>query len=47
VELPMASRSIMAGIKTSAVINVGTAALGGLIAAGGFGQPIMTCVIAA
>ena len=42
VELPMASRSIMAGIKTSAVINVGTAALGGLIAAGGFGQPIMT-----
>ncbi len=42
VELPMASRSIMAGIKTSAVINVGTAALGGLIAAGGYGQPIMT-----
>ncbi len=42
VELPMALRSILAGIKISAVINVGTATLGGLIGAGGFGQPIMT-----
>ena len=40
IELPMASRSILAGIKTAAVINVGTATLGGLIAAGGYGQPI-------
>ncbi|OFW40397.1 MAG: amino acid ABC transporter permease, partial [Acidobacteria bacterium RIFCSPLOWO2_12_FULL_60_22] len=42
VELPMASRAILAGIKTSAVINVGTATLGALIGAGGYGQPIFT-----
>ena len=42
VELPMASREILAGIKTSAVINVGTATLGALIGAGGYGQPILT-----
>lgn len=41
VELPMASRSILAGIKTSAVISVGTATLGALIGAGGYGQEIM------
>ena len=42
VELPMASRAILGGIKTSAVINVGTATLGALIGAGGYGQPILT-----
>ncbi|MBD3348008.1 MAG: ABC transporter permease subunit [Candidatus Eisenbacteria bacterium] len=42
IELPMASRSILAGIKTAAVINVGTATLGALIGAGGYGQPILT-----
>lgn len=42
VELPLAARSIMAGIKISAVINVGTATLGALIGAGGYGQPILT-----
>ncbi len=42
VELPMASRMMLAGIKTSAVINVGTATLGGFIAAGGYGQLIFT-----
>jgi osmoprotectant transport system permease protein len=42
VELPMTSREILAGIKTSAVINVGTATLGALIGAGGYGQPILT-----
>lgn len=42
VELPMASPQILAGIKTSAVINVGTATLGALIGAGGYGQPILT-----
>ena len=42
VELPMASRSILAGIKTSAVINVGTATLAAFIGAEGFGQPIFT-----
>ncbi len=42
VELPLATRSILAGIKISAVINVGTATLGALIGAGGYGQPILT-----
>lgn len=42
IELPMASRAILAGIKTSAVINVGTATLGALIGAGGYGEPILT-----
>lgn len=41
VELPLAARSILAGIKTAAVINVGTATLGALIGAGGYGQPIL------
>ncbi len=42
IELPLALPSILAGIKTSAVINVGTATLGALIGAGGYGQPILT-----
>lgn len=42
IELPLAVPSILAGIKTSAVINVGTATLGALIGAGGYGQPILT-----
>ncbi|WP_420885420.1 glycine betaine ABC transporter substrate-binding protein [Candidatus Scalindua japonica] len=42
IELPMVSRSILAGIKTSAVINIGTATLGALIGAGGYGQLILT-----
>ncbi|HMM67415.1 MAG TPA: glycine betaine ABC transporter substrate-binding protein [Dokdonella sp.] len=41
IELPMATRTILAGIKTAAVINVGTATLGALIGAGGYGQPIL------
>ena len=40
--LPMASRSILAGIKTSAVINIGTATLAALIGAGGLGEPILS-----
>ena len=42
IEIPLASATILAGIKTSAVINVGTATLGALIGAGGYGQPILT-----
>ena len=41
IEIPMASRLILAGVKTTAVINVGYATLGGLIGAGGYGQLIM------
>jgi osmoprotectant transport system permease protein len=42
IELPLASPAILAGVKTSAVINIGTATLGALIGAGGYGQPILT-----
>ncbi|MBO6575150.1 MAG: ABC transporter permease subunit [Rhodothermales bacterium] len=42
IELPLAMPSILAGIKTAAVINVGTATLGAIIGAGGYGQPILT-----
>ena len=42
VELPLATPSILAGIQTAAVIDVGTATLGALIGAGGYGQPILT-----
>ena len=42
VELPLASRTILAGVKTAAVINVGFATLGGFIGAGGYGEPIFT-----
>ncbi|MFI4882292.1 MAG: glycine betaine ABC transporter substrate-binding protein [Phycisphaerales bacterium JB064] len=41
VELPLALPSIFAGIKTAVVINVGTATLGGFVAAGGYGVPIL------
>ncbi|MEP6906523.1 MAG: glycine betaine ABC transporter substrate-binding protein [Pseudoxanthomonas sp.] len=41
IELPLALRTILAGIKIAAVINVGTATLGALIGAGGYGQPIL------
>ena len=41
IDLPLAAPSILAGIRTSAVITVGTATLGALIGAGGFGQPIL------
>lgn len=42
IELPLAFPTLLAGIKTAAVINVGAATLGALIGAGGYGQPILT-----
>jgi osmoprotectant transport system permease protein len=42
VELPLAMPVMMAGIRTAAVINVGTAALGTFIGAGGMGAIIET-----
>ena len=41
IELPLASRSILAGIKTSAVICVGTATIAAFIGAGGYGARIV------
>jgi osmoprotectant transport system permease protein len=40
IELPLATRSILAGVKTSAVLNVGTATIAAFIGAGGFGERI-------
>ena len=40
IELPLASRAIFAGIKTAAVINVGTATIAAFIGAGGYGNRI-------
>ena len=40
VELPLASRAIFAGIKTAAVINVGTATIAAFVGAGGYGDRI-------
>lgn len=42
VELPLASRTIVAGVKTSAVVAVGSATIAAFIGAGGFGEPIST-----
>jgi len=42
IELPLAAATIWAGIKTSAVINVGTATIAAFIGAGGFGERIVT-----
>src|SRR5262249_57617060 len=41
VELPLAMPTILAGVRTAAVINVGTATLGGFIGAGGDGPPVL------
>jgi osmoprotectant transport system permease protein len=40
--LPLASPSILAGIKTSAIITIGSATLAALIGAGGLGEPIIS-----
>jgi len=42
VRLPLAAPIILAGIRTAAVITVGTATLAAFIGAGGLGEPIIT-----
>ncbi len=42
IEIPLASPTILAGIKTAAVLNVGMATIAALIGAGGFGERILT-----
>ncbi|RZK00667.1 MAG: ABC transporter permease subunit [Novosphingobium sp.] len=42
IELPLALPTIMAGLRTAAVVAVGLATLGAIIGAGGYGQPILT-----
>jgi len=40
--IPMALPTILAGVKTAAVISIGTATLAAFIGAGGLGEPIVT-----
>jgi osmoprotectant transport system permease protein len=40
VELPLGARVILGGVRTSVVVNIGTAAIGAAIGAGGLGLPI-------
>jgi osmoprotectant transport system permease protein len=42
VRLPLAAPVVMAGLRTAAVITVGTATLAAFIGAGGLGEPIVT-----
>jgi osmoprotectant transport system permease protein len=42
VRLPLAAPVIMAGVRTAAVLTVGTATLAAFIGAGGLGEPIVT-----
>jgi len=42
IELPLALPSILAGIKTSAIINVGTATIAAFVGAGGYGERIVS-----
>jgi osmoprotectant transport system permease protein len=45
VELPLAIPSVLAGLRTSVVVNVGTAAIGATMGAGGLGRPIMAGLV--
>lgn len=42
IELPIASRVILAGVRTSTIVNIGTATLGAFVGAGGLGFPIQS-----
>ncbi len=42
VELPLAARVIMAGVRTSVIINIGTATIAAAVGAGGLGDPIIS-----
>jgi osmoprotectant transport system permease protein len=42
IEIPLAMPAILAGIKTSAVINVGTATIAAFVGAGGYGERIVS-----
>ena len=42
VVLPLASPTILAGIKTATIVSIGTATLAALVGAGGYGAPIVS-----
>ncbi|MFC2033755.1 ABC transporter permease [Chloroflexota bacterium] len=45
VEIPLATRVIMAGVRISVIINIGTAMIGAVIGAGGLGSPIIAGLV--
>jgi len=45
VEIPLAARVILAGVRISVIINVGTAMVGAVIGAGGLGSPIVAGLV--
>lgn len=45
VEIPMAARVIIAGVRISVIINIGTAMIGAVIGAGGLGSPIVAGLV--
>lgn len=45
VELPLSVPIIITGVRTSVIINIGTATIGATIGAGGFGAPIISGLI--
>jgi osmoprotectant transport system permease protein len=42
IEIPLASRVIMAGVRTSVIVNIGTATVAAATGAGGLGSPIFS-----
>jgi len=42
IQLPLAARTILAGVRTATVISIGVATLAAFIGAGGLGEPIVT-----
>jgi osmoprotectant transport system permease protein len=45
VELPLALPVIIAGVRTSVIVNIGTATIGATIGAGGLGAPIISGLV--
>lgn len=45
IEIPLAARVIMAGVRISVIINIGTAMIGAVIGAGGLGSPIIAGLV--
>jgi len=45
IEIPLSFRVIMAGIRISVIINIGTAMIGAVIGSGGLGSPIIAGLV--
>jgi osmoprotectant transport system permease protein len=45
IEIPLSTRVILAGVRISVIINIGTAMIGAAIGAGGLGSPIIAGLV--